>query len=228
MGELASATRIVGLAAIMMAAIVVTPNAGYSQPASQSSGIESFFAKLPGDWVGTVSQSTDGKFADTKYFHAVVKQLSPDIFETVFTFYKLDKKTGAPVLAGLSGMETKIDTAGTATNILTGKGDLQVDAKTWKPETHEMTELLRTSPVGGLLGTGSGSITVGGRNGEVQGYSSTWLLNNDVLKISQRFKVKFQVFVFSKSFTITADYTAIRGSDLIGFIRTAQGSMPGS
>jgi len=206
---------------------------GHTEPASASSGIEGFFEKLPGDWVGTVAQPTDGKFAETKYFHVATKQLSPDLYETVFTYYRLDAKTGAPVLAGVSGMETKINAAGTATNILTGKGDILVDVNTRKPESHELTEVLHTSPAGGLQGTGNGSINVSGmllglgKNGTVQGYSSTWILSNDVLKISQRFKVRFKAFLFGKTFTIATDYTAKRGSDIIGLMNSAEAERAG-
>lgn len=218
---------------IMLTAVLLVATAGYSQPASESSGIEAFFHMLPGDWIGTVSQSTDGKFSDTKYFHAVTKQLSPDIFETVFTYYRLDQKTGAPLLVGVSGMATKIDATGTATNSLTGKGDILVDVNSWKPETHELTELLRTSPTGGLVGTGSGSIIVIGmplnlgKNGKVKSYTSTWAMSDDVLTISQRFKVDFRVFLFRKSFAITADYIGKRGSDIVGLMKAARAELPG-
>jgi hypothetical protein len=214
--------------AIALIVLMITSAVGHSQPVTESSGIESFFRRLPGDWVGTVSQSTDGKAGSPKYFHSVTKQLSPDIYESVFTYYRLDDKTGDPVLVGVSGMATKIDTAGTATNRVTGKGDILVDVNTWKPETHDLTELLRTSPTGGLVGTGGGSISVTGmplglgKNGKVQGYTSTWSLSNDVLSISQRFKVGFRVFLFRKSYTVMVDYTANRGSDIIGLMKAAK------
>lgn len=220
------------MAAIAMIAVLIGSTAGYSQSASQSSGIESFFESLPGDWVGCVAESTDEKLAGTKYFHAVTRQLSADIYESVFTYYRLDDKTGAPVLAGASGMATKIDAAGTATNTLTGKGDIMVDVNSWKPETHELTEILRTSPTGGVQGTGSGSISVTGmplglgRKGKVRGYSSTWSVSNGVLKISQQFDVTFRVLLFRKSFTVTVDYTATRGSDILGLMKAAQAGQP--
>jgi hypothetical protein len=232
MSRVVSVMKMVWVPAVALIFVLTALTVGHCQPASQSSGIESFFAVLPGDWIGTVSQSTDGKFADTKYFHAITKQLSPDIYETVFTYYRLDEKTGSPVLSGVSGIATKIDAAGTATNSVTGKGDILIDVNTWKPETHELTEVLRVSATGGLEGTGRGSIVVigmplnVGKNGKVQNYSSTWSVSNDVLKISQRFNVGFRVFLFSQSFTITADYTAKRGSDLVGMMKAAEAQLP--
>ena len=98
-----SVVRICCLPLIVLAVVLVASAVGYSQPASQSDGIESFFAKLPGDWVGAVSETTDGMVGSAKYFHSVIKQLSPDIYESVFTYYRLDDKIGDPVLAGVSG-----------------------------------------------------------------------------------------------------------------------------
>lgn len=227
MGEGMLVMRMVFLPVIVLAVVLITSSVGHSQPSPQSGGIESFFAKLPGEWIGTVSQSTDGKFGDTKYFHLVAKQLSSDVYETVFTYYRLDAKSGAPVLAGVSGIATKIDTAWTATNSMTGKGDILVAINTLKPETHEVTEALRTSPAGELQGFGSGSISVSdmplglGKNGKIEDYSSTWSLSNDVLRISQRFTVTFRAFLFSRSFIVTADYTATRGNDILGLMKAA-------
>lgn len=224
--------RTVCVSAIALIVLVITSATGNAQPVTESSGIEGFFAKLPGDWVGSVAESTDGKAGSAKFFHSVTKKLSADIYETVFTYYRLDEKTGAPVLVGVSGMATKIDTAGTATNTVTGKGDILVDVNTWKPETHDLTELLRTSPTGGLVGTGGGNISVTGmplglgKNGKVQGYTSTWSLNNDVLKISQKFNVGFRVFLFRKSYAVTIDYTAKRGTDIIGLMKAAKSERP--
>lgn len=212
----------------VLTVVLIASTVGYSQSAFQPSETGCFFESLPGDWIGTVSQCTDGKFGDTKYFHAATKQLSLDTYETVFTYYRLDAKSGAPVPAGVSGIATKIDTFGTATNSTTGKGDVLVDVDTRKSETHELTEVLRTSPTGGLQGTGSGKISVTGmplglgKNGKVQGYSSTWSVIDDVLKISQRYNVSFRVLLFRKSYTITGDYTAKRGSDILGLMKAAQ------
>lgn len=233
MSEGMSVIRMVCVPAIVLTFVLITSTLGFSQPASQSREIEGFFESLIGDWVGTLSQSTDGKPADTKYFHAATKQLSLDTYETVFTYYRLDKKSGAPVLAGVSGMATKIDSAGTATNSVTGKGDILIDVNTLKPEMHELTEVLSASPTGGLQGTGSGSISVSGmplglgKNGKVLGYSSTWSVSSGVLRISQRLKVRFSAFLFSKSFTVAADYTATRGTDILGLIKGVPGQGPG-
>ena len=232
MSEGMSVMKMVSVLMILPAVALITSTAGYCQTATQPS-IESFYESLSGDWVGTVSESTDGKFSDTKYFHAAIKQLSLDTYQTVFTYYRLDANSGAPVLVGVSGMSTKIGTDGAATNSVTGKGDILVDVDSWKPETHELTEILRTSPMGGLQGTGSGSIRVTGmplglgKNGKVQSYSSTWSVDNDVLRIGQRFKVRFRILLFQKSYTITADSTANRGSDILGLMKTAQSELSG-
>ena len=216
--------RIVLASAIV---VLIASSLAHSQPASACGDIARVFESLPGDWVGTVLQSTDGKLGDKKYFHAVTKQLGSDTYETVFTYFRLDGTGGALVPAGVSSIETKIDAVGTATNCMTGKGDILVAVNSWKPESHEMTEVLRASPTGELQGTGSGSISVVGmplgcgKNGKVQSYSSTWSVSNDVLKISQRFNVEFRLLLFCKSVLITADYTAKRGSDILGLMKAA-------
>jgi len=45
---------------------------------------------------------------EDKYFHAIVKQLSPDRYETVFEYYRLDPQTGAPIQVGATTMSTTV------------------------------------------------------------------------------------------------------------------------
>ena len=87
--------------------------------------------------------------------------------------------------------------------------------------------MLRVSPSGGLEGTGRGRITVSGmplglgKHGAVQDYGSTWSQHDGVLTMSQHLKVKFTVLFLSKRFSIIADYTARRGSDIAGLMKAA-------
>jgi hypothetical protein len=112
-----------------------------------------------------------------------------------------------------------------------GKAEVLLDLETIKPEQHDLSEVLRVSPSGGLEGTGSGSIKVSGmprglgENGKVQDYRSSWTQSNGVLSMIQHLKVKFTVLFFSKSFTIFADYTARPGSDIVGLMKRAK-TMP--
>lgn len=223
----------VPLVTVTVAIVLVSLANGYAQAAAQRGGVESLLQSLPGDWIGTVSQSTNGQIASTKYFHAITRRISEGIYESVFTYYRLDAKGGEPIPVGVTSMATKVATDGTATNRVIGQGDILIDPTTQRPETHDLTEVLHASPEGKVQGTGSGSISVIGmplslgKNGKVQEYVSTWLLSNDVLTISQRFKVEFRIFLFRKSYTISADYIAKRGSDVIGLMKGSLNGRPG-
>jgi hypothetical protein len=203
------------------------PPNGAAQPSAPPASVASFLHSLVGEWVGTCVQSTDGKAAENKYFHAVIKQPGPDTYETVFEYYRLDPQTGAPLTVGAAIMTTKVAPDGTATNTITGSGQVLLDPKTSKPEQHDLSEVLRVSPSGGLEGTGSGTIKVSGmplgagKHGKVRDYHSTWSQSNGVLSLSQRLNVKFKVLFFSKSFAIIADYTARPGSDIVGLMKSA-------
>jgi len=207
---------------------VITPRAGHAQPNAPPDSVGSFIHSLIGEWVGICVQSTDGKATDNKYFHAVIKQSSPDSYETVFEYYRLDPKTGATIKVGATTMATRIAADGTASNRITGKADILIDPKTLRPEQHSLSEVLRASRSGGLEGTGSGSINVSGmplglgKNGRVQDYHSTWSQSNGVLSMSQHLKVRFMVLLFSRRFTIIADYTARHGSDIVGLMKSAK------
>lgn len=209
--------KVFGTLAVLLAVAVLSPSIGLAQ--SQPADVGSFIHKLTGEWVGTYEQFTNGKKADTKYCHAIVKQSGPDSYQTVMEYYRLDKNTGAPVRIGQSVMTTDVSPDGTATNSITGKGTVFIDPKTQKPEEHDLSEALRASAAG-LEGIGSGKISVSGitlgmgKNGQVSDSHSTWSINNGTLRISQDLKVNFKVLVFNKSFDVKATFTAKRGSDL--------------
>lgn len=213
--------------------IAIACRFAHAQVPGQPKDIASFFVGLTGEWVGSVTQATDGKLAETKYFRVSAKQTAPCVYETTFCYYRTDAKTGSAVEAGTSIITTTIDATGTATNCIAGKGDILVDGCNLKPETHALTELLKVSPTGGLQGTASGCISVSGlplnagKNGKVQDYLSTWILEGDTLKINQRFKVSFAVLVFRQNHKVVADYTAVRGTDLAGLIRNTQSKAAG-
>lgn len=221
-----SVTRICHVAAIVLILAIATSVAGYSQPSAPPRDIAGFFHEIIGEWIGTVEEYTDGIKADTKYFHTVVKQTSPDTYAAVFEYYRLDKKTHAPVQVGVTSMTTRITQEGIATNTITGKGDVFLDPKTSKPEEHRMSEVLRMSPSGRLEGKGSGKLSVGGtilgagKNGEVSDYTSTWALNNGVLSISERLRVTFRILFFAKHYDIVHDFKAERGSDIMGLMKS--------
>lgn len=216
-----SVTRICRVAAIVPILAIVTSVAGYSQPPAPPRDIAGFFHEIVGEWIGTVEQYTDGIKADTKYFHGVVTQISPDTYETLFEYYRLDKKTHAPVQVGVTSMTTRIAPQGTATNTITGKGDVFISPKASKPEEHQLSEVLYMSPSGRLEGKGSGKISVGGKNGKVSDYTSTWALNNGVLSMTEQLRVAFRaLFFFTRHYDIVFDFKAKRGSDITGLINS--------
>ncbi|MHB1457418.1 MAG: hypothetical protein ACYC0V_10940 [Armatimonadota bacterium] len=211
--------------------ICVLINAGFLSVSCEISAppkdMAAFFHELIGEWIGTVDQYTGKVKADTKYFHAVVKKTSADTYEAIFEYYRLDKKTQAPVKVGVTTMTNKITAEGTATNTINGKGEVFIDPETSKPESHSLTEILNMSPSGKLEGKGSGRISVSGiflgagKNGKVSNYTSTWSLQNGELSISERLKVTFRVLFFAKHYEIVDEFKAKKGSDIIGLMKTA-------
>lgn len=221
-----SVTRICRVAAIAPILAIAISVAGYSQPSAPPGDIAGFFHEIIGDWIGTVEQYTNGTKVDTRYFHGVVKQTSPDTYETLFEYYRLDKKTHAPVQVGMTSMATRIAPEGTATNTITGKGDVFISPKASKPEEHQLSEVLRMSPSGSLEGKGSGKISVGGmvlgtgKNGKVTDYTSAWVLNNGALSITEQLRATFRVLFFAKHYDIVDDFKAKRGSDIMGLMNS--------
>ena len=199
---------------------------------SQTNDVKGFIHNLIGEWIGTYEQLTNGKKASVKYFHAVFKQTSPDTYQTVFEYYRLDVNTGVQIKVGESVMTTKESADGTAVNDISGKGVVMIDPKTSKPEKHDLTEILRVSMAGGLQGDGNGTISVSGmtfgagRNGKVTDEHSAWSMQNGELKIHQELTARFRVLFFSKSFTITAEFTGKRGSDIAGLMKQAEARLP--
>lgn len=219
--------RICHVAVIVPILAMATSVGGYSQTSAPPTNIAAFYHEMVGAWIGTVEQYTDGIKADTKYFHGVVKQTSSDTFETLFEYYRLDKETHAPVQVGVTSMTTKITPEATATNTITGKGDVFTSPKVSESEEHLLSEVLLMSPSGGLKGKGSGKISVGdialgkGKNGEVSDYTSTWSISNDILSITERLKITFRVLIIAKHYDIVYDFKAKRGSDIMGLMKSA-------
>jgi hypothetical protein len=220
-------TRIFHAAALALMLAICVPVAGYAQPTAPPADIQSFFQQVSGEWIGTVEQYTGGVKAETKYFHSVTKQTGPDTYEDVFEYYRIDKVTKAPVQVGITTMTTKITAQGVATNTIVGKGDVFIDPKTLKPESHTLSEVLMMSSDGSLQGTGSGKINVSGlsmdagKNGKVSHYTSTWVLKNGALNITERLKVSFHVFLFTLPYNIVDNLAAKRGSDVKALMQSA-------
>lgn len=225
----APAIRLLSRSAIVLLLVLITSAICYAQPGAPASDARSIIQSIVGERIGTYEQISNGEKADDKYFHSVTKQVGPNNFETVFDYYRLDPQTGAPVKIGVSTMNTTICADGSVTNTATGSGEVMIDKKTSKPEKHTLSEVLRLTPSGDMQGTGGGRISVSGlpmgagKNGKVADYQSTWSLRDDTLRISQQLRVKFKVLFFSKSFNITANFTAKRGSDVIALMRSAGG-----
>jgi hypothetical protein len=191
--------------------------------------IRSFIGSLVGEWVGTYQETTDGVKDDSaKYFRTVVKQSSPDSYETVFEYYSHDAKIDAPLKVGSSTITTNIVSDRLAASNISGYGQALVDAGRLKPERHQLSEVLHILPSGDLQGTGRGTIAISGlpmglgKNGKVTDYQCTWSLDNGVLKIKRQLKLKFKVLCLKKSCTIVSDFTARPGSDIAGLINNTE------
>ena len=226
-----STTTLCHTATILLILSLLPSVAAYSQPSASPSDIAGLFHEIIGEWIGTVEQDTDGIKGNTKYFHAVVKQTSPDTYEAVFEYYRLDANTHAPIEVGVTNMTNKITANGTATDIITGKGNVFINPTTSKPEEHQLTEVLHMTPSGSLEGKGSGKISISGltlgagKNGKVSNYTSTWVLNNGVLRISERLRITFHILFFAKHSDIVDNFEGRRGSDIMGLMKSAGGNL---
>jgi len=190
-----------------------------AQPPAHSGNIAGFFHELVGEWIGSYTQYNGKTKAPTKYFHAVVKELSPDAYASVFEYYRIDPKTHKPAEAGVSRMKTSISPDGKAINTITGNGDVLIDNETTSPEKHQFTEILHLASAGELQGEGTGRIDVRGMpNGKVTNYASTWTESVGSFRIAQQLKVEFRVLFFAKIFNISTDCTGSRGSDVMSLI----------
>lgn len=221
--------RLITIAAalVMIAALISTP--APAQPvASRQAGTSEFYRNIAGDWVGTCEQTTDGKQAETKYFSARVRELSPSSFESRFEYFRLDKASGKTVRAGDATVATSIGADGVATSRVVGKGTILVDLKP-KPQQHDFIDSQVCHSPGLLQGTTTGTIKVSnmplglGKNGKIKSGTSSWKLSGQTLCIDQKIVVGFNVLLFTKKFTVDAHYTARRGTDLASLMsRNAQ------
>jgi hypothetical protein len=195
----------------------------HAQPAG-GNGVKGFFSNIVGEWIGTCQQSTDGKQADNKYFHMTKKQVDGSTFAGQLEYYRVDRKTGTPLHIGDSTVTTTVDGNGLAHSKILGKGTVLINETESKNEQHDFQEVV--SAIGGysLQGQGSGKISVAGmplgvgKNGKVKDSKSAWSLSNGILSIRQTLNVGFKAFFVSKSFSIAANYTAKRGSDVFGLM----------
>lgn len=197
---------------------------------SPSGDSKKFLNSLVGDWIGTCEQSTDGKVAENKYFHATIKEVDSNTYAGKFDYYRHDPK--GPLHIGQSTIHIEIGPDGTASSKITGSGIVLVDKKP-KNQKHELIEVL-TCAADGLQGKGNGKLSVSGmqfgvgKNGKVQSATSSWSVSNGVLTIDQNIKVGFRALVFNKSFSLAAHFTARKGSDIASLMPRVYASPTGA
>lgn len=178
-----------------------------------------FFRGIVGEWVGVCQQSTDGKAADNKYFHVVVRESGSGSFDARFEYYKADAN-GVLNKVGGSNIVTTIAPSGlTATGSIAGTGEVSLDRKLRKQE-HTLTESLTSRGPGSVEASGSGTFKVYGmplglgKLGKVRDDTSTWSLSEGTLSIKQNMSIVFRALCFSKVFKVAATYSAVRGSEV--------------
>lgn len=209
--------------AVLTAIALALPTLAHSQTQDTAADPASFFKNIAGDWIGTCEQATDGEQADNKYFHAVVKQVNENTFESRFKYYRLDEATRSPLEIGDTTVVSTIGTDGSVKNKIIGNGTILVNEKP-KSQEHEMEEVLSWEGNGNFSGKINGKISVNGmplglgKNGEIRNATSTWTYKDGILTIDQNLKAGFKVLMFSKNYTVTARMSATRGSDVVGLM----------
>lgn len=231
MHPLRAVARIFRIITLVPVFVAATVHAGSSQSSIAPTDVQSFLNGLTGQWVGTVDQSTDKEAADTKYFHALFRPLSPGTCAVIFEYYRLDKMTRAPEQIGETAMTIVVNPDGSATNTICGNGEDFIDPQTSRHEDHNLSEILRMAASGSLEGRGSGKINVSGialdagRNGKVSDYSSTWATEGAVFSVNEQFRATFRALIFTKHYDFVYNFRARRGSDIAGLMRSAEGSI---
>lgn len=177
-----------------------------------------FFKGICGEWVGVCRQSTDGKFAEDKYFHAVVSETAAGSYEAKFEYFAIDTNRTMIKIGGSTITTTLASDGISATGTVIGNGEVLLDKKPKKQE-HVVTEVLTCCKSGVLQAKGSGSLKVYGlplgvgQSGKVRDETSHWTLSNGALSITQNMSIAFRALCFSKVFRVAASYTAVRGKD---------------
>lgn len=208
----------------MLALALAIPAVAYAQTDASQGDVRTFLRSLVGEWIGTCEQTTDGDAADNKYFHAVVKQIDANTFESRFSYYRLDKITGKPICSGDSTTVSTIGEDGIARSKVAGTGTVLVNNQP-KNQEHEFSEVLTCTGLGSMESEGSGTIAVSdmpfnlGKNGKIVNARSAWALNDGVMTVQQSLDAKFRALIFTKTFRIEASYTATRGSDLASLMK---------
>ena len=228
-GPAQSFLRIAVLAHIAAAVLVTTvlSAASAQMPASPDARPLELAQKMTGEWIGVCEQSTDGQPAENKFFHAMIRQTGPNTLEGKFSYYKADPATGEPVDIGDATAAISIEPDGTIKNNVSGTGVVLVEKKP-KRETHQLAEVLTMTEAGTLSGRITGKISVDGlpfglgKNGQVSDGSSTWTLRDDVLTINQTMTAGFRILFYKKTFTIAANSTARRGSDVAALTKASR------
>lgn len=209
-------------AAVIPALLALTFSAG-ATPARAQANAGSFYHSITGEWIGTCAQSTDGQQAENKYFHAIVKQVSPCSYNTSFEYYRMDKDTGKPIRIGGTSVATTVSSDGTAQSKIVGSGLMFVNGSP-KNQQHELTEVARACSSNSLAGQDNGTISVSGmplglgKNGKIKNAQSSWEMKNGTLYIDQKLTAGFKAFFFTKSFDVELHSIAMRGSDVVSLM----------
>jgi hypothetical protein len=210
--------------AVLLLSLAV-PKASSAQTAAEpQTTTAQLYKTLAGEWVGTCEQTTDGEPTENKYFQAVIKETSPNVFTSTFTYFKSDGATDKPVQIGSTKVVSTVQPDGTVKNDIQGEGTVLVENKP-KNQTHKLSEVLTAEGHSSYSGKIGGKISVDGlpfglgKNGRVSSGTSTYALNGDVLTINQKVTATFKILIAKKSFNITMNSTAKRGTDVAALMK---------
>ena len=217
--------RTLGCIAVAILLSVLPASALSAQPKPASSAdISALYKSIAGDWVGVCEQSTGGQQAENKYFHACIKETGPGTYTSTFNYYRSDGATATPIHIGDTTAVTTVQPDGAVKNEIEGSGTVLVDRQP-KDQTHKLSEVLTATGPASMAGQITGKISVSGmpfglgKNGQISDGKSSYSLKDGVLTISQTLKAGFKVLICKKSFTITANSTAKRGSNVAALMK---------
>lgn len=213
------------IALITILLLVVITYISNMQPvdAASKADICKVFDKMTGEWVGVCDQKTDGEELDRQYFVVNVKKTGEDVYQSKFSYYIRNEKTGSPEPAGSMLIVTVLKADGRVVNRINGEGRVMFNGKP-KTQKYEIIESIILVPDGTIRSSGSGEICVDGipfglgKNGKLTDTKSVWRFYNGVFSICQEVNAKFKALFVSKSYKFRAEYSASKGSNISEFM----------
>jgi hypothetical protein len=190
------------------------PVATAPSPAAQQ-----FYGQILGDWVGTQVCRVNGAEPTTSYFHLVITRAAENTFQEAYTFYRIDRKTGALGRSGTQSLVSTIQSNGVIRQSCRGSGTVLIDYKP-KDQSFEVKGEAWFTARGRLESELTGKIAIKGmplnlgKNGKVRKATTAWSLEEDALTGEMRVETAFRALLITRRYGFDIQFRAQRGNDV--------------